>query len=367
MSAATRTAFMLLFWAVLLGFFTAVDTADGAARFEPNVSQASETDEDPQKRWERLSDREKKEVLQKYDYYKSLPEPERRLLKERHEKLKTIREGLDDFDAPFRYDPPPAGDDTGEPYHRVKRFLRDRLDAVKKRIKASSHEGERDRAAEVRRLRRELEGLNRKQVDPFLEKMVERGIVEPEEVDSIRKAPPRECRERLFSVNKRRHLREMEGLLPPSEEDRLKRMEPWRFHRRMRSDMDQWGLRRPGARLGALTHEQEESLQGLRGPERWQVRKRIVEENVRSRLEQCGVEPNELDRIFAMPRHERERAIMGKLRALKAEGVEIPHEWEEKPSGQMHGIGYAGSGSESRKNKDRERRQGKHGSRHRNH
>jgi len=358
----TRTFAIRIGWALLLGFFLAFGTSDGAVRSAPSGNQEAVPDEDPHKKWERLSDQEKKELLNKYYYYKSLPDSQRSLLKERHKKLKAIQEGLDDFDAPFGQDPLRVREGRKEPYHRVKRFLKGRLNAVQKKIKASLPEAEDDRIFKIRKLRQELEDLNQEQIDPFLNEMVERGIVQPEEVDSIKRCPHRERRERLFGLNKRRHLREMEGLLPPSEEDGLKRMEPWRFH------MDQWGLRRPGARLGALTQEQEKLLQNVPVQGMRQIKKQFVEENVRSRLEQLGVDPGELDPIFALPRHERERSIMRKLRALKAQGVKIPEEWEEEPSGRMYGIGYAGKSkrSESHRNNEKEQRHRKERHRQRN-
>ncbi|MBU0755405.1 MAG: hypothetical protein KJ645_09710 [Planctomycetes bacterium] len=318
---------------VLSGFLSLDDGAEAAIKppaLGIEADQQQEPEENPQEKWDRLSENEKKEVLEKYAFFKSLPESERHLLKERHKKLQAIREGLDDFDMLTPEDRYPRDHGKESTYERIKRFLKKRLDKVKMQLKFTFKGEAHDRLEEIRRMREELENLNQQQMDPFLEKMVEEGVIEPGEVEPIKACPRHERRERLFSLDQRRRMRELEGFIPSHEEERLREMEPWRFHQRMHTDREPWSLYKPVVRLGALTREQKDAVHRLPyGPDRKKVIEGFVESNLRERLEKMGVKPELLDKAFEMSQEERQEWIFNKLNTLKEKGIRLPPDIDE--------------------------------------
>jgi hypothetical protein len=347
--------------AAVLLFLTALPTR-AAIEADPASGRQALSDEDPLKKWERLSREEKRELMRKYEFFKSLPESEREVLRQRHRKLKSLRESLNDQDqGPFSG---PSGHETrdGGWHGQIKKFLKERIESMKKEIKSMPENGGRDRLERARKFRKRLEHLNGERMGRFLEKMVKEGIVTVEEAEELKAVPHRERKEKLFSLDKERLMRDMKGLLPPDEEDRLNRMEPWRFHRRMQAEQDQWGMVEPASRFGALTPEQEQALQDLPpGPERFQMMRQFIEKNLRSRLQGMGVDRETLDEVFAMPPRERQRWIMKKIRSLKEKNGQFPPELREflhphRGRGPHDESGHEGSHRSKRRNQESPRR-----------
>jgi hypothetical protein len=324
---------MINLWTVLTAVVLAslaAFPAGAAVEADQSLAPQISSDEDPQKKWDRLSREEKKDLIRKYELFKSLPESERKELRERHRKLNALRESLDDMDR-GSFDGPPSHDPREREWHsRIRKFLKERLESAKKHLNASGADNGRDRLERIRKFRKKLEHLNHERMDGFLKKVVEEGIISIEEAEKLKAVPHHERKEKLFSLDQERLMQEMKGLLPPGEEDHLKRMEPWRFHRRMQAEQDQWGMVKPASRFGALTPEQEETLKNLpHGPERFRVMRQFIEENLRSRLQRLGVDRETLDKVFSMPPHERQRWIMKKIRSLKEKSGNLPPELRE--------------------------------------
>jgi len=298
-----------------------------AAVQEPGVDSAVEDEEPPpDQRWARLTDEQKQALLKKYEYFKNLPDSEKARLRERHKHLQRLRESLRDEEAEGEEEGG-AANGRKRPDWRVRQFLNRRLDAVRDRLKGGPFETGEDRTDQVRSLKRSLESKLRERLGRFLDDLVKEGLLSPEEADSLRQGAPRDRMERLFSLGRERRIRDLKEVLPPGEEDRLRGMDPWRFHHWMRGDEEGRRGFLPGERLGALTPEQEETLRSIASPEERERRKRgLIESNLRERLVRRGVDSAEVDRLFRLEPWERRLWILKKLKTFRDEGKPLPPE-----------------------------------------
>lgn len=273
--------------------------------------------EDPIDVWKRLPEAKKKELIDRYRYFKSLPEEEKGNLKERHRKLKVIRDSLD------------AGEDTPgqEQNRRVKKMFREREDSLRKLMKIPPGE---PLDKQMGGLKKRLERMNHEQFDKFLDKLVKEELLKERDAKRIRSLPEKERKKKAFELGKKRFLKEMKGLIPEHEEESLQEMEPWKFHRMMRGQRERMGMAGPAGRLSVLTPEQKKTLETVpEGPERRRMSERFFDENLRNRLEKMGVDRETTDSVLAMSQPERRRWIMEKLKSFKDHPEQISPEIEE--------------------------------------
>lgn len=270
--------------------------------------------EDPIDAWKRLPEEKKRELLDRYHYFKSLPEEERGKLRERHRKLKLVRASMD------------AGEDAPgqERNRRVERMIREREEKLRKLLNIPQND---PLGKHMDSLKKKLGRMNQEQFDRFLDQLVKEGLLKEREAGRIRSLPEKERKKKAFELGKKRYLKEMQGLIPEQEEASLEAMEPWMFHQKMRRERERMGMPGPPGRLIQLTPEQKEALETMsEGPERRREMERFFDENLRSRLEMMGVARETVDQVLAMTHPERRRWIMQKLRWFKDHPENVPPE-----------------------------------------
>ncbi|MFH1999437.1 MAG: DUF3106 domain-containing protein [Planctomycetota bacterium] len=299
------------------------DAGTASTDSEPSIKERKE-------QWEHLSDTKKKEIRKNFKYFKSLSIEERQRLRERHKKLKMIRENLDESETgnPEAISRPDKNSE--DIYGRVKNFLKECEDELWQKLKpASDAEGD-DPCRKVQRLRRHLEEMNLDRMRDYLERLVNRGVISMEEAEKIKDLPRDKKRDQLFRLGKDMILQEMEGWLPPAEERRWRGMDPMHFHGKLHRERERGRLFMPLEGLGRLTPEQEKTVQGMpQSPARRDQVRRFMEENIRARLEKAGVAADLIDRMMSLPPHERMQQVMKKIRSLKDEGKNLPSEMQD--------------------------------------
>jgi hypothetical protein len=283
--------------------------------FNP-VRDPAEVSKDPQERWETLSPGEKKELLKRYRRYQSMPEYERKRLKERHRKLRIMRESFTEEEKSETMN-------QAEVDGKIRKYLKRCEQEVRKKLKLSGGNPDEPRPARIQRLRKKLESANlgRERLGRFLKEMVRKGVVTSREAEKIKSLPGQEKKRRIFALQQKSHLKEMEGLLPAHEIEVLEEQEPWRFHRRTRMDRERWGAIQPWERLMELTPEQEKNVENL--PSEWEREQTLGmyrTANLRKRLILLGADENKVEEILSKPLPMRQRWIMRRIKALKKKG-----------------------------------------------
>lgn len=298
--------------------------SDGKNKSDRKTGVQKNRSGDPRKRWEQFSEQEKKEIRKKYEYFKSLSKEERKELRKRHRNFKKIKESLSESE---NNGPRPPRHSEGDLYGRIRDFLNERQDELAQELPHLREGDDNDRGRRAKRMRKHLEDQNFKQMHSFLDRLVKEGVITPDEAGKIKSMPRDEKMDKLFRLGKDLRLLDMEGWLPPEEEKKWRKMEPYHFHRKMRHERERGQFRPPREGLGRLTPEQKELLDGMPpSREKREQMRRFMDENIRHRLEQAGVEQEQIDRLLSLPPHERGNEVRKKLKSLEEQGKTIPPE-----------------------------------------
>lgn len=281
---------------------------------------------DARKRWESLPEERQSYLREKYDYFKSLPESEKRRLKERHKKLEIIRENiLSTEEAESGTQPEVSKEELDG---KVRKFFKRRERELKKRFPVRPG---RKRSEGIRYLRESVEAVAFERMPDFLRQVEEEGLITREEAEKIELLPPPERMTSIFEIGRDRFLREMEGLLSEEDLETLRNLDPWEFNMVLHLERDRRGMIGPAGHTLELTPEQIQALHAMpEGPERDRLKDEFLRNNLSEWLKKLGEDPKSIERTLSMRPRERQRHVMRKLRSLDHRGQKLGPEHRKR-------------------------------------
>jgi hypothetical protein len=265
------------------------------------------------KRWQSLSADEKRELQKRFALFKKLPSETQEAFRRRHEELLRIRERIA-AESQAELANLPASERRRILDQRVREELRELERRIKKMdIPGEPPPGHPDRR-HPRKMRQALRDKNEKLANRALREMTKDGTITKEELSRLQSLPREERDAHILRLQKHQMLDAFEKWLPPKDVERFRKLPARRFHEEVHRQRREHGLLGPFSGLCELTPEQKDTLDALSdSEERRQQMRAFLEENLRRRLLDLGIEPAEIDALFTMPlrqRHERIRGLI---------------------------------------------------------